>query len=160
MLVTEERGRNKSKGPKNKENKRSKSNGKFANVECYHCSKKGHIKKHCRKLKKEYKKNKGEKKKSNDENRVATTIKDFLLMYDDDMINLAFNETSWVIDSGVTANPTFFKDFCISYTPDDFGVVGMGNNGVAKVVGRGNVCLKTHNGMTLLLKDVKHVPDN
>ena len=35
----------------------------------------------------------------------------------------------------------------------------MGNNGVAKVVGIRNVCLETHNGMKLLFKDVKHVPD-
>lgn len=35
----------------------------------------------------------------------------------------------------------------------------MDNNGVAKVVGMGNVWLETHNGMKLFLKDVKHVPN-
>ena len=80
-------------------------------------------------------------------------------MYDDDMISLAFDETSSVIDSGVTTNSTFCRDLCTSYTPDDFGVVEMGNNGVAKVVGICNVCLETHNSMKLFLKYVKHVPD-
>ena len=93
------------------------------------------------------------------EDRAATTIEDFLLMYDDDMINSTFDETSWVIDSGATTHATFCRDFYTSYTPGDFGVVKMGNNNVANVVGIGNVCLETHNGMKLLLKYVKHVSD-
>ena len=56
-------------------------------------------------------------------------------MYDDDMINSAFDETSWVIDSGATIHVTFCRDFYTS----DFGVVRMGNNGVAKVIDIGNV---------------------
>ena len=98
MLVTKARVRNKSKGLKNRENSRSKSNDRFANDECYHCNKKGHIKRYCRKLKKE---NKNKKKKGNDnsnEDRATTTIEDFLLMYDDDMINSAYDGSSWVID--------------------------------------------------------------
>ncbi|KAK0604489.1 hypothetical protein LWI29_016179 [Acer saccharum] len=35
----------------------------------------------------------------------------------------------------------------------------MGNNGVVKVVGMGDVCLETNNGMMLLLKNVKHILD-
>ena len=73
-------------------------------------------------------------------------------MYDDDMMNLAFDETSWVIDSGATIYATFCRDFYTSYTPGDFGVVRMGNNGVAKVIDIGNVFLETHNGMKLLSK--------
>ncbi|RVW71312.1 Retrovirus-related Pol polyprotein from transposon TNT 1-94 [Vitis vinifera] len=72
---------------------------------------------------------------SSNEDRAATTIEDFLLMYDDDMINSTFDETSWVIDSGATTHATFCRDFYTSYTPGDFGVVKMGNNNVANVVG-------------------------
>ena len=39
VLVTEKRGRSKSRGPKNRDKGRSKSN-RFSNVECYHCGKK------------------------------------------------------------------------------------------------------------------------
>ena len=35
----------------------------------------------------------------------------------------------------------------------------MGNNGIAKVIGIGDVCLETTMGMKLLLKDVRYAPD-
>ncbi|KAJ0017872.1 hypothetical protein Pint_10687 [Pistacia integerrima] len=35
----------------------------------------------------------------------------------------------------------------------------MGNNGLAKVIGIGNVCLEMDNGSSLLLRDVKHIPN-
>lgn len=56
VLVTERRGRSQSRAPSNRGNQRSSSKGKFANIECYHCGKKGHTKKFCRKLKKENRK--------------------------------------------------------------------------------------------------------
>nr|GFC56288.1 retrovirus-related Pol polyprotein from transposon TNT 1-94 [Tanacetum cinerariifolium] len=57
VLVTERRGRSQSRGSSNRGNNRSSSNkGKFADVECYHCHKKGYTMKFCRQLKKENKK--------------------------------------------------------------------------------------------------------
>lgn len=41
----------------------------------------------------------------------------------------------------------------------DFESVKMGNNGVAKSVRMGDVCLETINDTTLLLKYVKHIPN-
>ncbi|KAJ0083996.1 hypothetical protein Patl1_30036 [Pistacia atlantica] len=41
----------------------------------------------------------------------------------------------------------------------DFGTVKMDNNGLAKVIGIGDVCLEMDNGSSLLLRDVKHIPD-
>ena len=35
----------------------------------------------------------------------------------------------------------------------------MGNDGVSKVIGVGDVCLQTNMGMQLLLRGVKHAPD-
>ncbi|TXG70578.1 hypothetical protein EZV62_005513 [Acer yangbiense] len=161
VLVTEKRGRSKSRGPKNRDRSKSKSN-KFANVECYHCGQKGHIKKYCRQLKRDHKNEKGKEKKtddSNDGDRVSAVTDDFLVVYDDDVVNLACHETSWVIDSGASIHATSRRDFFASYTSGDFGDVKMGNNGVAKAVGMGDVCLETNNGMMLLLKNVKHIPD-
>ena len=161
ILVTEKRGRSKSRGPKNRDRSKSKSN-KFANVECYHCGQKGHIKKYCRQLKRDHKNEKGKEKKtddSNDGDRVSAVTDDFLVVYDDDVVNLACHETSWVIDSGASIHATSRRDFFASYTSGDFGDVKMGNNGVAKAVGMGDVCLETNNGTMLLLKNVKHIPD-
>ena len=50
-------------------------------------------------------------------------------------------------------------DFFTSYTAGDFGIVKMGNDGLVKVVGVGDVCLEMNNGTRLLLKGVKHIPD-
>ncbi|RDX88079.1 hypothetical protein CR513_30373, partial [Mucuna pruriens] len=41
----------------------------------------------------------------------------------------------------------------------DFGVLKMGNDGVTKVIGVGDVCLQTNTGMQLWLRGVKHAPD-
>lgn len=162
ILVTESRGRSESRGAKNKNGSRSKSRNKFANVECFHCGKKGHTKRFCRQLKKERKKN-GNKEKKNDESsddeRVATAVEDLLLVYESDTVNLACHETSWVIDTGASTHTTSRKDFFSTYTAGDFGVVRMGNDDVAKIVGIGDVYLETQNGSRLILKNVKHVPD-
>ncbi|KAJ0042674.1 hypothetical protein Pint_18583 [Pistacia integerrima] len=41
----------------------------------------------------------------------------------------------------------------------DFGTVKMGNDGLAKVIVIGDVCLEMDNGSSLLLRDMKHIPD-
>ena len=161
VLVTERRGRSKSRGPKNRDKSKSRTN-RFSNVECYHCGLKGHIKKFCRQLKRE---NKEKFKEKNDDDsmdgdRVTTTAsEDFLIVYDDDVINIACHETSWVIDSGASIHATYREDFFTSYTAGDFGTVKMGNDGLAKITGIGDVCLETNNGTKLILKNVKHIPD-
>lgn len=94
-----------------------------------------------------------------EKNRVATVSNDFLIMYDEDVLTFVTNEMSWVIDSGASVHATSRKDFFTSYAADDYGVVKMGNDGVSKVVGIGDVCLETNNGTRLVLKNVKHVPD-
>lgn len=78
MLVIEARGRNKRRGLKNRESNRSKSKDRFANVEYCHCGKKGHIKKHWGKLKKENKKNNGKEKKNESSDEDYLKIKENL----------------------------------------------------------------------------------
>ena len=65
----------------------------------------------------------------------------------------------WIIGSGSTIHIIPRKEFFKSYTYGDFGVLKMGNNGMPKVIGVGDVCLQTNMGMHLLLKGVKHAPD-
>ena len=45
------------------------------------------------------------------------------------------------------------------YKARDFGTVKMGNSSYSKIVGIGGVCIETNVGSTMMLKDVRHVPD-
>nr|KYP34395.1 Retrovirus-related Pol polyprotein from transposon TNT 1-94 [Cajanus cajan] len=73
--------------------------------------------------------------------------------------DLVSDESMWIVDSGATLHVTPRKEFFTSYTSGDFGVLKMGNDGVSKVIGVGDVCLQTNMRMHLLLRGVKHAPD-
>ncbi|XP_048234354.1 uncharacterized protein LOC125370936 [Ricinus communis] len=90
---------------------------------------------------------------------VNTTTDEFLICFDLDMINIAHVDSSWVVDSGTTCHVTSQRDFYSSYTPGNFGNVRMGNNGLSKIAGIGDICLKFDTGIELVLHNVKHVPD-
>lgn len=157
ILVTEDRGRDRTRGSRNRGKSKSKSRSKYYNITCNHCGKKGHIKRFCRKLNQDTREG---KKAENNENNVAAIVRDdHLFAYDENVINLVSHETSWIVDSGATSHVTPRKDFFSSYTHVDSGVLKMGNASEVKVFGVGTVCLKTNNGSTLVLKDVKHAPD-
>ncbi|KAK8524988.1 hypothetical protein V6N12_029838 [Hibiscus sabdariffa] len=162
VLVTENRGRNREKDGKGRDKSRSKSRSRYKNLECHHCGKKGHIKKYCFKLKRENKGG-GDKHDRNDNEkpeRVATaTREDLLVICDKNLINLVCEETTWVIDTGASTHVTSRKDFFTSYTPGDFGVLKMGNDGLVTVTGMGDVSLVSNNGTKLILKNVRHAPD-
>ena len=134
---------------------RSKSRSQYKNVECHYCHKTGHIQRNCFLWKKESK-----DKKDHDDNRVTTaTSDDLVILHDHDLLNLVFDENMWIIDNGGTLHVIVRKEFFISYTSGDFGVLKMGNDGVSMVIGVGDVCLQTTMGIQLLLKGVKHAPD-
>ncbi|KAF7130883.1 hypothetical protein RHSIM_Rhsim10G0164600 [Rhododendron simsii] len=82
-----------------------------------------------------------------------------IIVCDDGFVGLTGQDLSWVIDSGASFHVTSQRDFFASYIHGDFGHVRMGNEGVSKIVGMGDVCLETNTGCKLLLKDVRHVPD-
>lgn len=159
VLAVTTRGRSQNKSQSNRDKSRGKSN-KFANVECHYCKKKGHIKRFCRQFQNDQKKNKGKKVKPEESSDDETnSFGEFNVVYDDDIINLTTQEMTWVIDSGATIHATPRRELFSSYTPGDFGRVKMGNANFSTVVGKGDVCLETMNGMKLLLRDVRHVPD-
>ncbi|GMJ10476.1 hypothetical protein HRI_004716700 [Hibiscus trionum] len=92
--------------------------------------------------------------------RVATaTHDDFLVICDENLVNLVCDETSWVIDTGASLHVTSRRDFFTSYTPSDFGVLKMGNDNLVLVIGMRDVSLVSNNGTNLTLKDVRHAPD-
>ena len=137
----------------------SKCKDKIKDMECYHCGMKGHTKKFCRKLKRENK-NKEETKEDGNENCLATvTTEDLVTVLDANMINIACDESSWIVDTGAASHVTSRKDFFSSYTPGDFGTLSMGNETVSRVVGIGIICLGTSVRTKLVLNNVKHVPD-
>ncbi|RVW42558.1 Retrovirus-related Pol polyprotein from transposon TNT 1-94 [Vitis vinifera] len=134
VLVIEKMEMSKSRGPKNRDRSKSKTN-KFVNVECHYCHLKRHIRKYCHQLKRDMKQGKVKDKKNDN------------------------GETSWVIDSGASILVIPRKDFFTSYTSSDFGSVRMDNDGSAKAIGMRDVRLETSNGTVLILTNVKHIPD-
>ena len=74
------------------------------------------------------------------------------------MINIACDESSWVVDTGAASRVTSMKDFFSSYTPGDFGTLSMGNETVSRVVCIGTICLEISVGTKLVLNNVKHAP--
>ncbi|CAL1397307.1 unnamed protein product [Linum trigynum] len=149
------RGRSEARGSKQRGKSRGKSN-KFANIQCHHCKEKGHIRRFCPKFRNERKKG---KRDENSDDDGANSVDEFNIVYEEDVVNLTTQETSWVVDSGATIHVTSKREFFSSYTQGDFGVVRMGNGNLSKVIGKGEVCLETMNGTKLLLKDVRHVPE-
>ncbi|KAK8558827.1 hypothetical protein V6N12_042120 [Hibiscus sabdariffa] len=104
----------------------------------------------------------GDKHDRNDEKkseRATVTREDLLVICDENLVNLACNETSWVIDTCASIHVTSRRDFFTSYTPGDFGVLKMGNDELVSVTGMGDVSLASNNGTKLILKDVRHAPD-
>ncbi|GJZ46052.1 putative RNA-directed DNA polymerase [Tanacetum coccineum] len=112
--------------------------------------------------KKNYNNQKNKHKKDNDDDdntEVNTTTNEFFVCYDYDMVNLANDDSSWILDSGATCHVATRKDYYSSFTPGDFGVVRMGNTRISRITGIGDICLKFDTGMELVLHNVKHVPD-
>jgi len=162
ILVSEYRGRNNSRAPERYQS-RSNSKGKYKDVECNYCHKKGHIKKYCWKLKNRSEKDssdKGSKDSSDDDDRINATAVDFLLVHEFESANLVDSSTSWVIDSGASFHTTYKRDLVTSYTFGDFSCVKMAHGGVARCIGVGQVCLEMSNGSRLVLKHVPDVPLN
>ncbi|GKB76256.1 putative RNA-directed DNA polymerase [Tanacetum coccineum] len=118
------------------------------------------VKKKNKKKKYNNQKNKHKKDDDGDDNtEVNTTTDEFFVCYDYDMVNLANDDSSWILDSGATCHVVTRKDYYSSYTPGDFDVVRMGNTGLSRIASIGDICLKFDTGMKLVLHNVKHVPD-
>ncbi|GJZ30517.1 putative RNA-directed DNA polymerase [Tanacetum coccineum] len=97
--------------------------------------------------------------KFEDEIQGLWLLDEFFICYDYDMVDLANDDSSWILDSSATCHVATRKDYYSSYTPGNFGVVRMGNTGLSRIAGIGDICLKFDTGMELVLHNVKHVPD-
>ena len=159
VLVTEKRGRSKSRTPKSRDgNDRSRGKSQTRNdFKCYYCDKPGHKQSQCRLWKKEQKQ-KGEAKKEG-ANTAAAADGDVTIICDVNSVNLTCQDSHWVVDSGASYHVTSRRDVFSTYRDGEFGNVKMGNNAECKIVGIGDVYMNTDTGCKLRLKDVRHVPE-
>ena len=160
-LVTQDRGRGKNrKGGKARDKSRGKSVAR-KDVECWNCGKKGHYKHECHK-KKSDKKGKGKEKEDESDSTAVASDGDVVVILSadhDTCLTASSQDTDWVIDSGASFHATPRRDFFTSYKSGDYGTVKMENSGVSKIVRVGDISLKTDVGCTLVLRDVRHIPD-
>ena len=75
------------------------------------------------------------------------------------VVHLSNDESTWMIDSGVSFHLTPKKECFSSYTTSDHGYMKMGNEHACKIVEIGNVCFLISTGCRMVLRDVCRVPD-
>ena len=69
------------------------------------------------------------------------------------------NSIDWILDSGASHHVTPSKDNFVTYNPGDYGRVHLGNNHFCKIVGVGDVQIRTKDGQNILLKQVRRIPE-
>ena len=69
------------------------------------------------------------------------------------------NDNEWVVYLAATYHVVCTKKLFTTYKTRNFGTVKMANTSFSKIVGIGNLCIKTNVGFTVMLKNVRHVPD-
>ncbi|KAK2990879.1 hypothetical protein RJ640_007600 [Escallonia rubra] len=65
----------------------------------------------------------------------------------------------WYVDSGASIHCTPHRDCFSDYVHGDYGHVTVGNGYQCRIVGKGKVEIKLSNGGTLILNDVRHIPE-
>ena len=160
---SETRGRSRTHGYE-KFRGRSKSRSKFT---CFYCGKPGHKKSECQILKRDQKvgnvkPDQVDPKKKKEKSTTAMAANedvDVFLIGEANYLNVADDESSWIVDSGASFHVTPHVGFFTSYRSGNFGSVKMGNRVTSKIVGIGEVTLMTDLGYKLILKEVRHILD-
>ncbi|KAL2248266.1 UNVERIFIED_CONTAM: Retrovirus-related Pol polyprotein from transposon TNT 1-94 [Sesamum indicum] len=143
-LHTESRGRPDTRGKyRGRSKSRGKNKGKKEMV-CWNCEKPGHMKSECRAPKKE--------KEGRTANAAMEEITDALLL------SVSSSSDDWVVDSGTSFHSCSNKDIMEPYTSGDFGLVYLADNKPLKIVGKGDVQIKSTNGSCWTLHDVRYIP--
>nr|AAT01387.1 putative polyprotein [Oryza sativa Japonica Group]AAT44170.1 putative polyprotein [Oryza sativa Japonica Group] len=136
---------------KNQSRGRSKSRGKKF---CKYCKKKNHFIEECWKLQNK------EKRKSDGKASVVTSADnsdsgDCLVVF----VVCVSSHDEWILDTTCSFHICINRDWFSSYKSVQNGdVVRMGDDNPREIVGIGSVQIKTHDGMTRTLKDVRHIP--
>ena len=125
---------------------RSKSRGRnMEQVLCWNCGDRGHFRRDCPKPK---------KSSHNDQDSVYS-VEDF-----GDALTVCVDklEGGWVIDSGASFHSSSSKEAFSNFVSGRFGRVRLANGHNLKVLGRGDVNIKTSKGGTWRLKNVRYIP--
>ena len=162
---------------KDRKGARSKSRESSRNVECYHCHKKGYLKKECRTWLRENKKRSDEKKpETHNKDKSSVEIKElnvvessamsemqlpsYVLIFTADLcpdalvIEDANYAQNWIIDSGASFHVTPHADWFSTYVQAR-GTVKLGDAYELDILGIGDI---KFNGTEFILRDVRHVP--
>jgi len=105
------RDKNQDRGHRSKNKHRSKSKTKQKPFECNYYGNKGHFQKFCYKQKNDNEDNQEKKNDGNGNRVVTTTPNDLVIIYDENMINVACDDSSWIVNSGISFHVTFQKGF-------------------------------------------------
>ncbi|KAL8158649.1 hypothetical protein V2J09_000186 [Rumex salicifolius] len=147
----------KSHDGKNSRKSRSKSRPKNTQKSCKYCKKQGHEIAECFKLKNKKLKEDSNQDKSSEKSEASVVANDsegdvFLAF---DLDDKAKNE--WILDTGCTFHMCPHKEWFTSLEPVESGIVYMGNNTQCKVLGKGDLNLRTHDGMIRTLTGVRYI---
>ncbi|KAK2969092.1 hypothetical protein RJ640_013779 [Escallonia rubra] len=162
-LSVESRGRqnnkqnNKGRSPtRGRSKSRGKSKSKGRTIVCWNCNKEGHKKNDCT----EPKKKKGAGGRQGDD-EGANMVSSNERTYDDLCLSAPVDDNSkvWYVDSGALIHCTPHRDCFSDYVHGDYGHVTVGNGYRCSIVGKGKVEIKLSNGGTLILNDVRHIPE-
>ena len=164
-FVTRNKSRGISRGPNDRKfNSRSQSRDRsqFKETrECFHYGKKGHLRRDCQHWNKRQNKGKYEKNDSEKNTTTAVIAEDVVVLSIEEQKceHVAHNDVEWVVDSASSHRVIPTKELFTTYKVGDYGTMKMGNSSFSKIVVIGDVCIKTNVGSTMMLKDVRHVPN-
>ena len=101
--------------------------------------------------------------KHDDEKGTTAVVDDeevvVLLIQEQKCEHVDNNDNEWVVYLAATYHVVCTKKLFTTYKTRNFGTVKMANTSFSKIVGIGNLCIKTNVGFTVMLKNVRHVPD-
>jgi len=131
-------------------NESSMSNQKRNNLVCNWCHKKGHIRVD----------RWAHKKKQQDANTIELSKGDEdkcdVLSVTDSLVD---NKDRWIIDFGCSQHMSSDKKM-FSYTSIQGRVVFIKNSATSKVIGKGTIQFRSHDGCITTLQGVRHVPES
>lgn len=86
--------------------------------------------------KKNLRKRNEDKEKKNDKDTTTIAHKgDVYIIYDYNYVNLACQNSTWIINSSTSYHVNLTRDLFLSYTVGVFGTIIMRNKGVCEIVG-------------------------
>ena len=103
-----------------------------------------------------------QKSGSTNEGETTAIVSDvevlFTVSMEDACLYTSNNSIDWILDFGASHHVTPSKDNFVTYNPDDYGRVNLGNKHFNNIVGMGDVQIKTKDGQGILLKQARHIP--